>query len=202
LWEAESDKLKEYTSQKMEAEIAKIEYKAEIKIGLAEDSLKTLEYQIEKLGDGFDKVAKAINFYGEELKAYDAKNQATRNELEERLTTKGFSKESIEKIFAGNIDDSVFKDSKGKALTLDAADIEALRQYKEDIISYEKAAKEAFKKVSESIISAADDYNEKLEKNTNAIKRYGEVAGNVRNIVDLLGGALKGSDKIIATLSN
>ena len=203
LLEEQEDKYRDLINKELDAKLEKIKYELELEISLSDDSLKTLEYQIDKLGEGFEKVAEAISLYSQKMGEYGEQMTATQDTFEKFLNEKKFTEEAKEKIRTGaDLDAKDFIDTEGNQIILTENEITQMRQWKDDLISYEQSAREAFKGISESIISGAEDFNNQLNKNTDSIKRYGEVANGVLDIVDLLGGTLQGSDELIQTLND
>ena len=203
LLESEREKYEDLINQSLDVKLEKIQYTVDLKVSIAEDELTTLDYYLDKLSDSVDDVVKSVELLSKKIPLLQDQIEAQKSGVQSLFKEAGFSDQAIGKLLSGEeLSDSDYKSTKtGENITITNEMAEALRSFKDSIISMSSAAEEAYEQIGESISNAIDKINEDMSKNINRIKNIGSIANSVRDVVDLLGVQLPGASAIVKSLS-
>ena len=180
LLEGELDNLVELQNQAFDQKLEAIEYSVELKIDLAEESIKPLEYQIDNLGDSWDDLQKKVGLYGKTLGQEVNKMQAYRKGLQEAL-----------KLSVSDADVLLTDPNKLQELLnqegFTEEQIEQLRSYRDGLMESMNTMKEMRETVQEDLVNAFEDWNSEMSEGVEKLDRLSNMLQGYRDIIDLVG---------------
>ena len=180
---AYENSLYEMFSNQMEVLTYKVQYKLEME----NDDLSYISFYADAIKDSMGQISDFVEFTGEKAKElYDqieVYNQGVTDIID-------FAKENPLQLWAAEGIEGMYT----------AEQIEALRQYRDGIIStYQKLAG-LRKEVEEKVLKTFDYWNEKVEKGISSISRYTDMLSQFKDIVNITGREVLGlSDSFMAT---
>lgn len=185
----EKQKLLDYINQELDQKLEKIEYELEIRIQISDDSLKYLDYLLNRIEDQAFSTAEAINLLGDKIQENMTQNEANKKSLIDALGLAGIDAKTIEKILAGDQEAIKKAIESGK---IDANVIESIRKYRDGLMDSDEAIRELQKTIDETLIKALDDAEEEFGKLNEVLEHNQNVLSGLQNIMDLTGESILG----------
>lgn len=185
----EKQKLLDYINQELDQKLEKIEYELEIRIQISDDSLKYLDYLLNKIEDQAFSTAEAINLLGDKVQENMTQNEANKKSLIDALGVAGIDAATIEKILAGDQEAIKQAIESGK---IDAKVIESIRKYRDGLMDSNEAIRQLQKTIDETLIKALDDAEEEFGKLNEVLEHNQNVLSGLQNIMDLTGESILG----------
>lgn len=176
----EEQALQELINQRLDLLLEEVQYKVELKINIADDSLEMIEFQLNMLEDNAFRAAEAIEYQTQQAEILYSKMQANEQGLRDILSTSDMSVNEIEQLLAGDM--SVLQGH-----TFTEAQIEAIRDYKSELLSLSEELQEVREEVQERLINAFDQWNEELDKGIEKFDHYNSIMENYKNMIDIVG---------------
>ena len=180
LLEDEMDGLVDLQNQLFDQKLEAIEYSVELDTTLAEDAIKTLQYQIDNLGDGWEDVTSKLGLYGKTLEQEVRKMESNKNALRETL---GLSVEDVDALIADPAQLEEMLNSK----EMTADQIQALQDYRDGLIDAEKAAKEMRNTIQDELITTFENWNDEMNEEIETLDHLSSMLQGYRDIIDLVG---------------
>lgn len=194
LLRSEEEALQDLINERMDAELAKIQYAIELKIDLAEDGLSVLEYQLSRIEDDAFKAAEAVGLFAEKAELLYDQMAADREGLNDILGQQ-LSSAEIKMFYEGDM--SVLE---GKTFT--DAQVQAIKEYRDSLLELSEEFDEIRENIEEQVMEVFDAWNEKLETGIESLEHYGSVLESYKNIIDIVGeDGLGISDEFIKNLN-
>lgn len=147
--------------------LEKITYEVEYKINISEDSKKLIDYELNKIADESFTIPEQV-FY---------KTGA----VEEVMTQSELIAQGIAKINAD------IAEQGGKATD---AQIQQLRNYRDQLLSNNEALQEYNKTIRESLVKGLEEVNNKLDKQSAKFATYTNMLNHMKDIAELTGQTL------------
>lgn len=194
LLRSEEEALQDLINERMDAELAKIQYAIELKVDLAEDGLSVLEYQLSRIEDDAFKAAEAVGLFAEKAELLYDQMAADREGLNDILGQQ-LSSAEIKMFYEGDM--SVLE---GKTFT--DAQVQAIKEYRDSLLELSEEFDEIRENIEEQVMEVFDAWNEKLETGIESLEHYGSVLESYKNIIDIVGeDGLGISDEFIKNLN-
>lgn len=170
-----------------DAVLEKIEYTVTFNIESSADKMLILTRALERLDESAYDAADAIKKIGEQtsltLTDFDTYKQGINDILKEG----GFNEDEIQRFFAG--DNTVFERK-----TISQAEVDKLREYRDNLIETENTLKKYRDAVYEQAIQSFEEWNSKLDDNAAKIERCNKLLDEYKNIIDVVGANYLGVD--------
>lgn len=182
--------------------LEKVEYEVEFKVSLEEDSLALVEFMMDNLTDSVADAADAIGYFGQQadsaFKNMDTYAQAVRDifSIKDANGEAQFSEEQINALLS-NDPDAIAAALEGETLT--AAQIEALREYRDAMIDEYKNAQEASIGIIETLGDAFEDAQKPFADAAAEMEHLTSVTQAYVDVIELVGAERLGVDKKLLT---
>lgn len=175
------DKVLDEENELFSKELETVTLKIDLDISLVEDDLALLDFQIEALGDGWDKASERFAVYAQQIDAEEKKISSYREGIRGIL---GASVENLtdEQILNPETFMSLLGD---KELT--SEQIEQLREYRDGLLESTIAMLEMKDTIKEDMISCFEGWSEEIDNNAEAFDRASKTIQGYRDIIDLVG---------------
>lgn len=161
-----------------EKNLAKLEYKVQIKVDVADDDRAYIDFLMQKVEDDAFAAAETVDLLGQQTQSTLDKIEAAKEGI--RLTEEAVAKGEI----------------------TPEQGAEKLREYRNELIDLNADLLEFRRTVQEELTEAFEAWNEKIEEGTSKIEFYGSVLSGFKNIIDLVGKDMLGlTDKTIKNLN-
>ena len=180
LLEEEQDVLIEQQNAIADMRLEKIEIAIEFELKIEDDTLVFLEYQLGKLDDDIDDVAKSLALLGEQTEAYLNKSETYTKGIRDILTEVGASEEQIAAFMAG---DSSALDG----LQFTEAQMDLLLEYRDGLLETNEALLEMRNTVFEKVTEAFEKMNEELDKSAEKFDFFNSILSSYKDIIDIVG---------------
>lgn len=185
----------ELLNQRLDLMLEQVQYEVELKLNVSDDSLKLIEFQLNMLEDNAFKAAEAIEFQAEQAEILYDKMQTSEQGLRDILATSDMSVNEIEQLLAGNA--GVLQGH-----TFTEAQIEAIKEYRDNLLDLAEEMQEVREEVQERLIDAFDQWNEELDEGIEKFDHYNSLMENYKNIIDIVGkDYLKVNNSMLGDLS-
>ena len=186
----------ELINQEIDEKLAKVEYQAQLKLDISQDSLDIIEYQLEMLDDKAFSSADRIEKSVEKAQNLTDKMSTTQQALKDVLSVAGVSKGDLASIMNGDM--SVLE---GKTIT--EAQVDSIRGYRDSLLEMNQELIEVKNTIQDEVMAAFDEWNEKLDKGIAQFDHYNSVLESYKNIVDIVGKDVLGvSDEMMANMNS
>ena len=176
----EESEYQDLLNQRIDLALEKVQYEVELKLNVSDDSLALIEFQLNMLEDNAFKAAEAIEFQAEQAEILYDKMQASEQGLRDILATSDMSVNEIEQLLAGNT--SVLDGH-----TFTEAQIEAIREYRDNLLDFAEELQEVREEIQERLLDAFDEWNEKLDEGIEKFDHYNSIMENYKNMIDIVG---------------
>ena len=187
-WEKIIDDENELFSKELETVTLKID----LDISLAEDALSLLDFQIEALGDSWDRASERFGHYIDKIGQEENKISSYMKGIKGILgkSVDGLTDEQI-------LDPETFMSLLGDT-ELTSEQIELLRQYRDGILESTTNMLELRDTIRDDMISCFEDWNEEIDKQAETFDRVSKSIQGYRDIIDLVGKDVLGvSDELL-----
>ena len=172
--------------------LEKVNIQVELDISLAEDDLALLEFQIESLGDSWDKATERFGHYLSQTKTEEQKISTYREGIRGILgaSVEGLTDEQI-------LNPETFMSLLGNE-QLTSQQIDQLREYRDGLLESTIAMLEMKDTIREEMISCFEDWNSEIDKQSETFDRVSDSIQGYRDIIDLVGKDVLGvSDELM-----
>ena len=172
--------------------LALTEYKVEISLDINDNDRKLLDWIYNHLGDKADKAADRIANLGQQLKT-SQKDIATYVKGIEELFAQNGMNVSLD---ADNLDGKALGEELDKMIEKLRADgsepniqqvIDDMKEYRDGLMDTYDTMRDLVDEVTENVVNAYDEWNEKLSENLDLMDHYDTVIDTIKEIADLLG---------------
>lgn len=181
-------------NQMADLALEKIQYKVELEIKLEDAELQQLEHQLEHLDDSVDDLSTKLALLGKSAEVHLNKIAAYENGVKEAFAGI-LSENDIAALLDG--DNSVLE-----GITLTENQVAALEEWRDGLYEANNALIELRETMQESIISAFEDMNDKMQDSADRIDHLTGVLSSYREIIGLIGEDTLGiSDEIMEGLN-
>jgi len=193
--------LTDYLNAIYDARLEKIKYRLELKLDMAEDTVKYLDFLMNLLEDDTYDVADRMNLIagqGEQaLNKIDAINDSLLELFQTRLG-KDTGLEAYNQLITGqaNLEEIAQK------LNLTADEVDFLRECVEKLETETVNFKETFDKLNQELINSMQKFGEKIDEQVNKVEHLNNVLEKFKDITNLIGKRRLGSDTFNDLLSN
>ena len=178
LLEEQEASLEDLENRLYDQKLEKVDIEVQLKLSLADDSLKYIEFLMTQLEDDAYDVAEAFALLGQEAANYRNQINTANEGIADILANHGIdlSQTSIEDIVKN-----------GKQLGLTAEEIEKIREYRDTAMSAAQALAELKQIAVDKVTGAFDAWNEKFTTQIEILEHYSSVMESFANIVDIVG---------------
>ena len=176
----EEQALQDLINQRLDLLLEEVQYEVELKLNVSDDSLQLIEFQLNMLEDNAFKAAEAIEYQTEQAEILYDKMQANEQGLRDILATSDMSVSEIEQLLAG--DTSVLDGH-----TFTEAQIEAIREYRDNLLDLSEELQEVREEVQERLLDAFDEWNEELDEGIEKFDHYNSIMENYKNMIEIVG---------------
>lgn len=180
-----SNQIGENANKILDLKLEAIDYQVNIKLNLADEEIKYLEYQLENLYDPAIKAAEAVGLIGQKMGASADKIGEARRGIELVLdvmdVNTSFDKGQIEEMLAAG--DISFLDG----VELDQQSIEKLREYQSILLEENKALKESMQEIFSVVEEEMEAWSEQFDRIGSKIEHQTSILETYKNIADLVG---------------
>jgi hypothetical protein len=160
--------------------LEKIEIAIEFDLKIEDDALAFLEYQLGKLDDDIDDIAKSLALLDEQTESYLNKSETYTKGIRDILTEVGASEEQIAAFMAGN-------SSALDGLTFTEAQMDLLLEYRDGLLETNEALLEMRNTVFEKVVEAFEKMNEELDKSAEKFDFFNSLLSSYKDIIDIVG---------------
>lgn len=186
---AEQQKLQEEQNKVFDQLLEKVQLTVTIKIDVQEDTLKLLDFYLERIQDDAYKAAERIGLIGQKADSALSKIKTYQEGLAGILSNHGMDGSAIVEQFmngTGNVQ-AVIESIHKSGNTLTQAEADAIREYTEKLLSESTQLAEYRKDIIEDIGTVMDANIKKLDRITDKMDYLKKVTNSYKNIVDLTG---------------
>ena len=183
LSEEQNEKFKSLQDQLLDQQLEEIEYSVDLDIELAEDAIKTLQYQIDNLGDSWDDLADKVKLYGEALNHEAKKILSNQGGLKDILGLSITDEDELKTILSDS--EKLSEILEGKTFTADQ--ISKLQEYRNNLIDSNKSMRDMRDTIQNDLVTAFNDWNGEMDDGIDSIDRLSGMIQNYRDIIDLVG---------------
>ena len=176
----EEQALQDLINQRLDLLLEEVQYEVELKLNVSDDSLQLIEFQLNVLEDNAFKAAEAIEYQTEQAEILYDKMQANEQGLRDILATSDMSVSEIEQLLAG--DTSVLDGH-----TFTEAQIEAIREYRDNLLDLSEELQKVREEVQERLLNAFDEWNEELDEGIEKFDHYNSIMENYKNMIEIVG---------------
>ena len=172
--------------------LERTEYKVEISLDMNDKDRKLLDWIYNHLGDKADKAADRIANLGQQMKT-NQKDIATYVKGIEELFAQNGMKVNLDK---DNLDGQKLGEELNKMIEKLRADgsepniqkvIDKMTEYRDGLMDTYDTMRDVVDQVTENVVNAYDEWNEKLQENLDLMDHYDTVIDTIKEIADLLG---------------
>ena len=171
--------------------------KIELKISIADDDAKLLEYFLEKYSDDAYKAAEAISIFGKQTTNTLDKIKIYETGLIDLLKSKGMTMADL-----SNLDDERVK-SLIENGDFTEEQIEQIRDWRDSILEANQALLEMRGNIVDKILDVFDEFNDKVKTQYDLFSHYKNTLQVYKDVTDLMGRSInKEQKKLISDLNN
>ena len=191
------DAEKEYqdlVNRRMDLELTKIQYAAELNLTISDESLDYIEYQLDLIDDDATKATESVALNAKKAEAIYDKINTTQNAMNDILD-QILDSDELDAFYAnGYVDWDNLKDENGMEINFTADQIDALKEYRDSLLDMNAELAEIRNTVEEQLLEVFDHWNEKIQDGISAIDEYNGMLDTYRNIIDVVGKDTLGID--------
>ena len=178
LLEEQEASLEDLENRLYDQKLEKVDIEVQLKLSLADDSLKYIEFLMGQLEDDAYDVAEAFALLGQEAANYRDQINTANEGISDILANHGIdlNETSIEDIVKN-----------GQQLGLTAEEIDKIREYRDTAMSAAQALAELKQIAVDKVTGAFDAWNEKFTTQIEILEHYSSVMESFANIVDIVG---------------
>lgn len=190
----ERETLQDIINTMADARLERIQTSVEIQVQVNDDALKLIDFYLDNITDHAYEAAEAIMYLGMKSDSVSRQFEATYKGLVEVLADIGLTEAAIEKLMTG--DNSILS-----SMTVTNSQVEALRQYTDDLISYRDTLNDIRDNTFDALIQSFDSWNDKIERNFNEFNQLNKVVEHYQNVIEIIGkGRLGISNQLLREL--
>lgn len=187
--------------EQLELELEKIDVTLQIKLDISEEEIKKLDFRLqrleglnfraaERMAAQFDKLSASWEQFGE---IYESAKQVLTagiyDDAGNLVAGLGLTNDVASQLLNGNTDiiDSLGLTGENKQAVLDALD-----QYRDDLISRYSDIESGLEAIQDEYVQQTEDFISQIEEQTSRIDRLGQMAENIKDLYGTFGKELTG----------
>lgn len=187
--------------EQLELELEKIDVTLQIKLDISEEEIKKLDFRlqrleglnfraVERMAAQFDKLSASWEQFGE---IYESAKQVLTagiyDDAGNLVAGLGLTNDVASQLLNGNTDiiDSLGLTGENKQAVLDALD-----QYRDDLISRYSDIESGLEAIQDEYVQQTEDFISQIEEQTSRIDRLGQMAENIKDLYGTFGKELTG----------
>ena len=170
--------------------LERTQLQVELKVNVEEDALNFLEYALDNIENKAYDCAEAFGYLNDMTIAYLGTASAYEEGLRSLFANQGLSNADFDKFISGNtatVDKVNSMLSNGESAGFQEEDVETIRDYLQELISVNESLQETRQTVHEQILTAWDEWNEKLDNSIEKLEHLQAIQESYVNIVDIVG---------------
>ena len=170
--------------------LERTQLQVELKVNVEEDALNFLEYALDNIENKAYDCAEAFSYLNDMVAAYLGESSAYIEGLRSLFANQGMSDSDFDKLVSG--DATIFDKvsgmlSDGESAGFQEEDVETIRDYLQNLISVNENLQEIRQTVHEQILTAWDEWNEKLDDGVEKLEHLQAIQESYANIIDIVG---------------